>query len=411
MNQKYLVLALMLFLIQCTPENIEPTKPIQDLEIEFRAIQSSYANNQLVVYLNNPTFTPDPNDVVAIEKCPCNENLQLWTYSEAALQLIPIEERRRSNSDTDETENGFNVQFSVQQNGFDFPITPNNFADGINRIHTSSSGQDLVKIAILDTGIDYDHPSFPNEYLNYFDTYTGQGESFGYDFVNEDVDPNDDHGHGTAVAGRIISKLQDGRSDFPFTIMPIKTHDENGNSNSYDMLCAMLLAAANGADVINTSFGYYNEHNDVLDAILDDLDDVLFVASAGNDSYNNNKKNHFPSNFSETKDNMLSVAATNPNGNWVAPFSNWGTQTVDVGAEGVSINLVKAGGGSLINDGTSFAAPMGTASAADIIDGLAPSIGNGPASYSPAQIKDAVIANAKYNRRLHKLKNKRYIQN
>jgi len=141
MKQKYLVLAFALFFVQCKQDNVEPNIENKEQEIEFRSVQSPYAYNQLVVYLENPALLPNPDDVISIEECPCNENLQLWTFSDAALQQIPIEERRRNRSNQDSLETGFNVQLSVQNTGFDFPITPNNFVDGISRIHPLNPGR------------------------------------------------------------------------------------------------------------------------------------------------------------------------------------------------------------------------------------------------------------------------------
>jgi subtilisin family serine protease len=117
---------------------------------------------------------------------------------------------------------------------------------GMERAWTRSSGADVV-IAIVDTGIDLDHPDLADRIVA------------GYDFVDDDDVPDDQNGHGTHVAG---SAAAIGNNDIGVIgmapeakIMPLKVLAADGSGSVEDVAAAITWAADNGADVINLSLG------------------------------------------------------------------------------------------------------------------------------------------------------------
>ena len=118
-------------------------------------------------------------------------------------------------------------------------------AHQINRGTRVDNGQPVV-VAVLDTGIDPDHPQFAGRLVP------------GWDFVSNDNDPrevgvlrqNPVYGHGTHVAGIIALTAPEAK------IMPIRILDENGEGELWRVVAAIIWAANHGADVVNISFGY-----------------------------------------------------------------------------------------------------------------------------------------------------------
>ncbi|HFX17662.1 MAG TPA: peptidase S8 [Flavobacteriales bacterium] len=189
---------------------------------------------------------------------------------------------------------------------------------------------------------------------------------------NNVIPPKADELHGTHVAG-IIAQVRhngiggDGVADHVL-IMPIRAVPD-GDEYDKDIALAFRYAVDNGAKVINTSFGkYYSPHKDwVWDAIKYAADhDVLIVNAAGNDGKDMDKfgaKISYPNDGDikgkEISDNFLNVGAIGPNygADMVAPFSNYGKNTVDVFSPGQKIYATVPFGEYKFLQGTSMASP------------------------------------------------------
>jgi len=135
-------------------------------------------------------------------------------------------------------------------------------------------GSENVTLAILDTGIDYRHEDIGN--------YAG-----GFDFVNNDSDPMDDHGHGTAVAGVAAAFIDNERGIAGIAqvnILVLKVLNETGWGTDWDVARAITYAANHSADVISMSFGGDSS------AVMEDACDYawnnnsLLVAASGNEN-------------------------------------------------------------------------------------------------------------------------------
>jgi serine protease len=226
-------------------------------------------------------------------------------------------------------------------------------------------GDGKVIIAVIDTGIDYNHPDLVGNIW--------KGESVGWNFVDNNNTPLDDDGHGTHVAGIIgaVGGNAMGTAGVMWHVrlMPLKfigfhedTADCGGGhfcGTALDEVDAIEYAIQNGAKIINASYGAYDFIESEFQAIADaDAAGVIFVASAGNDGLNNDLTPNYPSSYNLP--NIIAVAASDQNDRR-APFSNYGTSSVDVAAPGVyilsTVPTLLFPNGYDFKDGTSMAAP------------------------------------------------------
>jgi subtilisin family serine protease len=219
---------------------------------------------------------------------------------------------------------------------------------------TTGSGD--VKVAVIDSGVDFNHPDLVNNiWMNPGETCTDgidhDGDGFvndcrGWNFVDNNNDPSDDIGHGTHVSG-IIGAV--GNNALGMTgemwhvkIMPLKIFDANsvltGNCASAlasDEIDAIQYAIDHGAKVINASFGSEGFCQSELNAIsAANNAGVLFVAAAGNMGINNDVDPQYPASYNLP--NIISVAATDQNDR-LATFSDFGPTSIHVAAPGVYI--------------------------------------------------------------------------
>jgi thermitase len=205
-----------------------------------------------------------------------------------------------------------------------------------------------IKIAVLDTGVDKNHPDLAGKVFS------------GYDFINGDSDPSDDKYHGTAVAG-VIAALTNNSLEVAglasgSTILPVKVLDSNG-SGPYDVIAkGIIYATENGAKVINLSLGGPSYSATLENAVNYAFSNgVVVVAAAGNQSG--------PVNYPAAFKNVVAVSATDQN-DAKASFSNFGAE-IDISAPGVLIYTTNSAPNTYGN-GTSFASPHVAAAAAMI---------------------------------------------
>ncbi len=212
-----------------------------------------------------------------------------------------------------------------------------------------SRGSTAVKVAVVDTGVDYNHPDLAANVV----------KADGYDFANEDSNPMDDNGHGTHVAGTIGAVGNNGVGvagiNWRVSIIPVKVL--NGEGSGYtDMIAAGINhAVAKGAKVINLSLGGPGASRDMYDAIVNAKNHGIVVAcAAGNESEDNDSNPSYPASYK--LNNIISVAATDRYDD-MAYFSNYGAASVHLGAPGVGILSTVPGSSYRSYDGTSMASP------------------------------------------------------
>src|SRR5690606_28620865 len=127
-----------------------------------------------------------------------------------------------------------------------------------------------VVIGLIDTGVDYSHPYIAGNLLN------------GVNVITPAMPPQDDHGHGTQLAGVITSIIK--KTDSEVMIFPIKALNNVASSESEVIAKGIRIAVDNNVDIISLSLGLH--YNDLLiyDAIKYAYDhDITVIASAGND--------------------------------------------------------------------------------------------------------------------------------
>jgi subtilisin family serine protease len=183
-------------------------------------------------------------------------------------------------------------------------------------------GDEIVVVAVLDTGVDLQHPDLMNKI-----------SSSGRDFVNGDFDASDDHGHGTYIAGIIGADTDNGQGiagvAWNCLILPVKVLDNQAVGEYSKIAQGIIWAADNGASVINLSLGYTEHSTTLRDAVKYAYDKgVVLVAGTGNTG----GPVEYPAAYDAY---CLAVAATDYNDARPA-WSNFGSE-VDVAAPGVSI--------------------------------------------------------------------------
>jgi subtilisin family serine protease len=223
----------------------------------------------------------------------------------------------------------------------------------------TQTGSSSVVVAVLDSGVAYDHPDLAgNIWVN--DDPAGGGDqdgngfvddTQGWDFIQNDNAPLDYNGHGTHVAGTIgaIGNNGDGVTgvNWDVSIMPIRAADGSGSLPGTAILNGINYACANGADIVNGSFGGPGKSQTIANALKSNAcKNTLFVFAAGNDGFNltNNTSTsnsypceyHRPSPHGYSVPNIVCVAATNVS-DGLAGFSNRGKAAVHLAAPGVNI--------------------------------------------------------------------------
>lgn len=197
-------------------------------------------------------------------------------------------------------------------------------------------------IAIIDTGVQYDHPDLAGKVVR------------GYDFVDDDWDPYDGNGHGTHCAGIAAAVTNNGRGIAGMapnaTIYAVRVLNNSGSGTLDDVANGIIHAADSGADVISLSLGASVGATTLKNAVDYAWNKgVVVVAAAGN---NGTSLPTYPAYYS----NAIAVAATDSNDN-KASFSNYGSSWVDVAAPGVNIVSTYRGSSYASLSGTSMATP------------------------------------------------------
>jgi hypothetical protein len=231
-----------------------------------------------------------------------------------------------------------------------------------------------IKVAVLDTGVDYTHPDLDDNYVG------------GYDFENSDANPIDDHGHGTHCSGIIAAEDND---DGVIGVAPeaslyaVKVIDSAGYGDISNAIAGIDWCIANDIDVISMSLGWPSGTTAFEDACIRARDaGIVMCVSSGNE----NSSPKYPSIYAST----ICVGAIDSDF-LRASFSNYGPQ-LDVVAPGVAVYSTMPTYFVTMNDfpyyfsqdydycdGTSMACPM--------VAGVAALLFDQNASYNPTEVR------------------------
>jgi subtilisin family serine protease len=246
-------------------------------------------------------------------------------------------------------------------------------------------GSPNVVVAVIDTGVDYTHPDLAAS------MWVNQAEFVGAPGVDDDAngyvddihgarvlggdisgDPQDDHGHGTHVAGIVAAQADNGIGGAGVAagvrIMAIKAAQYSGTLNSSDVARGVVYAVAQGADVLNMSFGGNARSLAVEEALATAFGTAVLVAAAGNDGRENlpcspGGVNFYPAAYIWVVGVMSRNANPTAGGDYLSTFSNRDcspadTQEYEVMAPGGGILSTLPQGGHGTWSGTSMAAPV-----------------------------------------------------
>lgn len=235
---------------------------------------------------------------------------------------------------------------------------------------TLSTGSDAITVAVVDSGVLTTHPDLAGKVLP------------GYDFVNNDSDPTDDNGHGTAVAGLISAATNNATGmaglSWNSLILPVKVTAANGSGSYSAIINGIVWAADRGARIINLSLGGTTSSRALQDAVNYAWGrNAVLIAAAGN---NGNNLAFYPA----ACRNVVAVSATTSTDTRPS-WSNYGSY-VDISAPGASVLTLYGANSYAYWDGTSFSSPI-TSGVATLVAAANPGLSN-------ASAVDLLLANA-----------------
>ena len=205
----------------------------------------------------------------------------------------------------------------------------------------SGQGDYDVVIAIVDSGVDFDHEDSSTHRIR------------GYDFINKDNNPDDDNGHGTHCAGIAAAHMNNDigvAGVAKATIMAVKVINSYGGGTAFGVSQGITYAANHGAWIISLSLGFYLSHTSLRAACsyAYNIKRALIVAASGNDGW-------FGCNYPANYNTVIAVGATTSSNNR-ADFSNYGF-ALELMAPGVDILSTFPGNQYYYLSGTSMATP------------------------------------------------------
>lgn len=335
-------------------EDVIPGKLI----IKYSANNALTLNKSLksmdVVQSFQTTDTGDVIEVDLIQSANLADTMQIFSdmpeveYVEPLYEYRIFEEAAQTVSEAVYWPNDTYVQKKWQ-----WGLQAINIPDTWGRVSEEQRSSQII--AIIDSGVDLDHPDLMDNLVA------------GYDFVNKDAIPDDDNSHGTHVAGIAAGISGNGMGIAGVAsgakIMPVKVMNSKGTGTSLDIYLGIIFAVRQGADVINLSLGSASPSLLIKEAIEFALqNDVVVVAATGNNSLD---AVNYPAAF----DGVIAVGAVDwsyDTGFTRASFSNYG-EHIDLVAPGVDIfstiplekDLYDGNqDGYALKDGTSMAAPF-----------------------------------------------------
>jgi serine protease len=260
-------------------------------------------------------------------------------------------------------------------------------------IHTGRN--DAPIIAVIDTGVDYNHADLKSNMWVNTGEIPGDGidndgngvidDVHGYNAFADNGDPMDGHGHGTHCAGTIAGVGDNGEGvvgvNHRANVMAVKIFSDEGSTDSAAILRAIEYTTKMGATITSNSWGGGGASEAQKEAFA--ASSALHIMAAGNNGWNNDFFPNYPSNYDIP--NNIAVAATDRNDK-KASFSQYGVKNVDIAAPGVDILSAKPGGGYQMMSGTSMATPH-VAGVAGLVASMYPQA-------TAAEIKEKILNGA-----------------
>ncbi len=375
-------------LISCKKDGDKPVK-----SDETCGCHPGYRPNELIVtYKKKPTPKRrdliksdkqkdgiDPKDI-KIRACKsCDSYVELWEAPNihTTIHSQPIGGGTRTDRGTGGVGEDSLAYYSLNfmQN---IPLDSLNFEDRkydtLNRVNFNTNRESVIRVAVLDTGIDTDkiiRPKFrwtnAKERLGKAnrddDGNCYEDDSVGWNFRanTPDVKDGNKNLHGTVVSHYILNEFAKSELNNTVEIMTLKTHDDDGKGDLFSSICAIHYAMEHGANIINASWGFYyygsyyggeGRPQPYLDSLITQIlrkRGILFVAAAGNkidtqdiiaqntyfvasDRLRDLEYHYFyPGILGKQEDNNV-ITVTTADKTGVSPTQNYSSKYVDVGA-------------------------------------------------------------------------------
>lgn len=248
------------------------------------------------------------------------------------------------------------------------------YAWGLLQANGISIGNSSCKVAVIDTGVDYNHPDLSDNCK----------KADGVDYYNMDYDPMDDGDHGTHVAGIIGAKGNNGIGvagvAWNCRIYALKALNSQMQGTDSSILGAIDHCNFTDIPIANMSFGSNSYSLSLRNAMANLANKTLFICGSGNDGGDNDSVPFYPASYD--CENIISVANTTHHDE-LNTFSNFGATSVDVAAPGSNICNTYPNGDYVWLSGTSMAAPH--------VTGIAVLLKSAFPALTPAQIKTAIL--------------------
>ena len=256
-----------------------------------------------------------------------------------------------------------------------------------------------VTVAVLDTGMDMTHRDLAGNLWTNRNEVPGNGvdddsngfvdDVHGVDIVNGDGDPADGVGHGTAMAGVIGGRGNNGGGisgvAWRVRLMPVKVLPDEGFGTTATLVAGLRYALANGARVVNMSLNGADRSLALEEAIASaEAQGVLVVTSAGNDGADRDSVPSYPASIASPA--ILSVASSNRGGQ-LGYESAYGANSVQIAAPGDNILSTDLRGRYGTHSGTSLSAAY--------VSGAAALLASAKPAASGAQLRSALLASAR----------------
>jgi thermitase len=269
-----------------------------------------------------------------------------------------------------------------------------------------TKGDKEVIVGVIDTGVDFNHPDLKSQMWTNDAELNGVAgvdddangyvdDIYGYNFVTNTGSPMDGHAHGTHCAGVIGAEHNSqGIAGIMANvrIMALKFLSDSGSGETEGAIRAIDYGVTMGAKVLNNSWGGGGRSEALLEAIQRANEaGVIFVAAAGNDSSDNDKRPTYPANYEV--ENVITVGSMEGKGAR-SSFSNYGKTTVHVFAPGSNIYSTVRRNGYSNMSGTSMASPH--------VAGIMGLLVSQEPGISPVEARERIISSAVQNSTLTK---------
>ncbi len=292
---------------------------------------------------------------------------------------------------------------------------------GVEKTWQVTTGHSQI-IAVIDSGVNYNHFALKNNILfnnleipnngidddnnGFIDDYLG------YDLVNSDPFPYDDHGHGSHVAGISSSSVFGIAKDSK--ILAVKAMSPSGGDLG-SLAGGIFYAVDRGAKILNLSFGNYGKaHPTMIKAVnYAEKKGAIIVAAAGNGDHafgipiNTDIAPNYPSALNN--DNIIAVAAKSNKG-LLASYSNFGKKSVDVVAPGGDSDDLIFSAFHKNPANIHIKGMSGTSMASPIVAGISAQLWSLNPELTVREIKELLLKSGNYNKNLKdKVLSSRYI--